>query len=793
MFQKRTGLILLSFIVFSSLIMTGKTGFTEEGYTPPGHIELHYNESELSRYRNYSTAKLISSVYGRFGTKKDYAIRALSERPEEKDSIIILIGGALSNNDVRVRTAAFNALVELGEKELAEAVEQSMYASTDDLRLKRILELKNRYTADIYLQIFRLNKTDPVPAKILQLIITNKDSRESFGITADRQNKVTEKIIQYCQNSFASWSDSKKKAAASLLLKPENDSLNKILIGYSRNPLQTEMIIRQCHKEDPVQTENALLKSLRFMRITLRSNPVPFVKSIAGGKLAGRIIDYIISGKRIDDHLAVQYLAAWPVDRAKDKLKLYIKSGRRKAPLAAAEAGKLGDKSFTPVILAYMQKARSRDSEKCIEALGCLMDRRAVEPLRKILDKGNSRSFSPAIKAMTALSLMGDKSAVPSILSYAKRFPSSGQYAVEALTLLPSREAVPYLYSQLKLKRRSYMGYSRYKISDALVMCGKDAVPWMLKILSDNNAGKMETAAALRVLGKTGEEAEAKRIIPLLNDNNVSVKSAAAIALGDMGYTSTIPEILKASSERNASYNIRKALIMMGKPGIPVLKKYAGGRNSKYKTTAAEALIEIYNAYAAYRQGCINMKIGKYSEAAGNFSKALSIKPNFYKAKINMGVCRYQSGKYSTAIALFRDVWINSPSLREGALINMGAAWEKKSLTGKASQYEFIPSGVYTERALGINKNSLSALYNRAWLKDQAMMLPEAMNDADRAIELDSSHPKALILKAIILGRRGDKSRAKELFEEAGNKSGVSGELKKSAGENIEILQGEEI
>jgi HEAT repeat protein len=137
---------------------------------------------------------------------------------------------------------------------------------------------------------------------------------------------------------------------------------------------------------------------------------------------------------------------------------------------------------------------------------------------------------------------------------------------------------------------------------EELESIGPAAIPELIKAVGDPNSHiRRFAAAALEKQNALTSELKVKRYILDLNDNNTSVRTRAAEALGNMGATASesIPHLVKLIGNKDyyARWHAAEALEKLGAltPEIKI-KKYIldlGDSNNDVRSKAADALCEL--------------------------------------------------------------------------------------------------------------------------------------------------------------------------------------------------------
>ena len=754
------------------------------GYRPT----IKYQESILEKFRKKETDDLIRYIGMTYKRNRHYAVKVLGERDADSDKAVISLAVLLADRDLKVKISAFDALSEIDEKELAEAVSGSYNSTDPETRFAGIKDIKDKRLAEIYLKTFGKSVSNAAPVEALNFMI----SESGFDMSSDEKKKIADEIIDISARSFSRASEKTQNEIAKLIIMSGEDSVEKVIKKYNYKPDQIMKLTAVLYETDRHKTEDAIMNSISSFRISYNRDPVKFISGFAGNSLACRITDYILNNGRMDTRTAIGFLAEWPVEKSRDKLKEIISKRGRYAEYAVEAAGRTGDKSFTPYILDYIRHIPVYKKAKPVIALGYLMDKRAVKPLCEILK--NEKDYRLKNESVRALGYIGDASALPFLIKYATDRKTASLEVVKALKMMPSRAAAEYLNRViLEGRANSFYRYNKTTVRDAAILCGPKIVPYMKRILANRKSREDQITDAITILGSAGKMNDGKVIMPYLGNKDYNIQTSAATALGRLGYISAVSAILDNSkkSERSA----KNALVMMGKPAIPYLKKFASDKKYKNREPAIEALNDIYNAYACYKSGNIYLKMKDYKSALRDFSKAVRTKPDFHRARINSGVCNYHLKYYSAALDDFKKVAVYSSEYRAEAYMNIGAVYQKADSSAHRNfekDHCSMLARFYTQKALTLKSGSASVNYNMAWLLDENFSLDAARHNNEKAIKINPSHVKAVILKASIQAKDGKLSEAESLLESAGKRTDKQ-ELIKIVEKDKKILKGESI
>ena len=163
---------------------------------------------------------------------------------------------------------------------------------------------------------------------------------------------------------------------------------------------------------------------------------------------------------------------------------------------------------------------------------------------------------------------------------------------------------------------------------------------------------------------------------------------------------------------------------------------------------------------ALYNRGVARSETGDYDRAIEDYTAALRIRPDAYKALSNRGGAWYKKGDYDRAIEDYTAVLGIEPDDYQ-ALTNRGVAW------GRKGDYDRAISD-YTA-ALRIKPDYAEAFNSLGWLRATAPEArvrdgPRAITLADRAVSLrdDAQYRDTLAAAYAEAGRFGDAVDAQE-------------------------------
>lgn len=454
--------------------------------------------------------------------------------------------------------------------------------------------------------------------------------------------------------------------------------------------------------------------------------------------------------------------------------------------LIIKELGKIGSPDSLPLFVKNLTDIDPNIKQSSIIALGISGNRGAVPPLIALLEK--DKNINVKKKTIEALARLDARGAVPAIKRAAQKNNILRAALIKAVPLMPDRRFLPLVEEGMMPDRTyRYRTYTKYTDHEkALIAIGPASIPTCKRIIHGEKGSGHTTSnnakeTAITALGKIGSRNAIPILLSELKINrNPGTRIKIRQALGKTGSPSVIPALLKKTFNSNAG--AKESLILIGKPAIPRLKYYAKqGKTSAIKNIAAEALMEIYNAYTSYRKGNILLKMKKYGPAATAYGDALRRKPNLHEAHINLGVCKYHLKNYNMAIRSFRNAAAEYPKLRAEAEMNLGAALQKRGDTGLAR--------VHTARARKLKRRLTGAHYNHGWIQDERGNLNSATRDLNQALNINRRHAKSLITRASVNAKKGLRIQAMADLKKAESCIGSDDEdLQKIINKNMILL-----
>lgn len=161
-----------------------------------------------------------------------------------------------------------------------------------------------------------------------------------------------------------------------------------------------------------------------------------------------------------------------------------------------------------------------------------------------------------------------------------------------------------------------------------------------------------------------------------------------------------------------------------------------------------------------YNLGLFYLNDGQVDEAIKYFNKSLAIEPKYDLSLNALGLAYSMKGNFEESVKYFQKCLAINPALTE-AHNNLGSIYQEMGLLDKAEQ-EFraaITDRNYTSREL--------PYYNLARLYMLQDKLQDALNFADKALEINRSMVMAHNLRGIIFEKLNNYSEAVESYKQA--------------------------
>ncbi len=147
------------------------------------------------------------------------------------------------------------------------------------------------------------------------------------------------------------------------------------------------------------------------------------------------------------------------------------------------------------------------------------------------------------------------------------------------------------------------------------------------------------------------------------------------------------------------------------------------------------------NYTAAYiNRGVAYHNLGKDNEAIADYTRAIKLDPNFVEAFLNRGVSYYTLKNYNNAIIDYTRAIKLDPNYAE-AYLDKGASYQKLG--------NYKEAIVNYTRAIKLDPNLVEAYYNRGSLIQQSKNYFDAIADFTSAIKIDPNYTSAYINRGV--------------------------------------------
>lgn len=230
-----------------------------------------------------------------------------------------------------------------------------------------------------------------------------------------------------------------------------------------------------------------------------------------------------------------------------------------------------------------------------VSALGEIADARATEPLLGILRDGPAPLRGPASRALVYIA---DPKAVPALIELANREDEvSRQHVLEVLGgVLRDKDDARARALLEKIAKRGRLVDSLAAIEALGAMRAKASSPMLRELASGQELHRRR--AALRALGDIGDASATGDVAAAMDARDDRVSAAAAWALGKLGATGQLHQLLRAARGRGwaTAINASAALVLLApknKDARAGLTKLLHHRLRQVRANAAEALARI--------------------------------------------------------------------------------------------------------------------------------------------------------------------------------------------------------
>jgi len=152
------------------------------------------------------------------------------------------------------------------------------------------------------------------------------------------------------------------------------------------------------------------------------------------------------------------------------------------------------------------------------------------------------------------------------------------------------------------------------------------------------------------------------------------------------------------------------------------------------------------------------LSIGKSEESIKYYQNALSIQPNFYEARYELGLAFAQQLNFDKAFFCFELAMASNPNSPE-ILYNIARIYDEQKL--------FSQSLIYYEKAIHHNVNFIDAWINKGVALKELKRFNEAIVCYDHVISIEENHPQAWLNRGNALKELGLYQDALESYQQA--------------------------
>jgi HEAT repeat protein len=270
--------------------------------------------------------------------------------------------------------------------------------------------------------------------------------------------------------------------------------------------------------------------------------------------------------------------------------------GARHAAVVAL--GLIGDRQAVPTLLAALEDKDPWVCRAAVEALILIGDPAARPALVAAVAKAGESLFDPVAKVRTLARIGGPQAIaeLTALLGHRNAFLRAA--AAEALSRASGREAVEPLLAAMGEKD---WGLRRLAASGLGWAGDPRAIPALVKALRDDDDGVRESAMA--AIGWIGDPAATEQVLDALGDEeDYCVKLRASEALGRIGDPAAVSGLVRILRNRNFNFR-RNAVKFLGFAGDPSSAPAVAGMLQDPEVTvriaAAEALGAMGRAIAS--------------------------------------------------------------------------------------------------------------------------------------------------------------------------------------------------
>jgi HEAT repeat protein len=225
------------------------------------------------------------------------------------------------------------------------------------------------------------------------------------------------------------------------------------------------------------------------------------------------------------------------------------------APLADASAGV----DVGAALIRALGDASGDVREGAARALAARPDLRAVPALATAALSPAGSPHAPAAAAADALVQHSGADSVAQFTTILLHSESDLQPGLDILARMIGTvggDVAAYVSSAAMLALSHGGGEVPERAADVLVWLGADSVEPLLSFVESGNGAR---PAAIRALGRLGDQSCGEALVKCLSDEDPAVRQAAAAALGDMSDPRFAPALLAASADHD--YGVRKAAL----------------------------------------------------------------------------------------------------------------------------------------------------------------------------------------------------------------------------------------
>ncbi len=290
------------------------------------------------------------------------------------------------------------------------------------------------------------------------------------------------------------------------------------------------------------------------------------------------LVEALMSG-RADRAMAATALSTmgWEPVTAEERYMFAFVKGNHEEPVHD------GSKAI-PALLSLVSDPFPDIRRAVIQALGQINDRRAVEPLKKILQADDNPEVRDT--AARALGIIGDPAALDTLVEALEDDePHVRPTAARALGMLKDARAIPFLVNALSDKKF----IMRKTAAEALAYLGKMAVEALLDALM--SVDPSSRPFVIESLGHIGDKRAVGPLMVAIREKEPAIRREAARALGLLGDERAVEALVAVLDDENGEVwmNAARALSRFGDPrAIGPLLKFL--ENDSYAAHTVQAI-----------------------------------------------------------------------------------------------------------------------------------------------------------------------------------------------------------